>query len=145
MQLASADLSSTFVEASSEPQKSDGTRTGASRLSWPQHVNAPAQYWGTMRWYELKLGAARPQRPGRCSSTPATNERAVAESPSSAAGSWKTFRPSFQSEKWRWPPLPAFSGQGFGASEATRPSPDATPRIVSRTSTCSSAARRAGA
>src|SRR5205823_6508495 len=112
LQLESAALSSTFVEASSAPRKSDGTRTGASRLSWPQHVNAPAQYWGTIRWYELKLGAVRPQRPGRCSRTPATKDRAVADRPSSASGSWKAFFPSFQSEKWTCPPLPAFSGQG---------------------------------
>ena len=44
-----------------------------------------------------------------------------------------------------WQPLPALSGHGFGASEATRPCRAATPRIVSRTSSCSSAACSAGA
>ena len=50
LQLESAAFSSAFVDASSIPPKTDGTRIGASRLSWPQHVNAPAQYCGTMRW-----------------------------------------------------------------------------------------------
>ena len=63
--LASAAFSSTFVDASSAPANTDGTRTGASRLSWPQQVNAPAQYCGTMRRYELKLGAVRPQSAGQ--------------------------------------------------------------------------------
>ena len=65
MQLESAAFSSAFVDASSMPPKTDGTRIGASRLSWPQHVNAPAQYCGTMRWYELKLGAVSPHSAGQ--------------------------------------------------------------------------------
>src|SRR5206468_1519838 len=105
------------------PRNTDGTRTGASRLSCPQHTNAPAQYWGTMRWYELKLGAVKPQRAGRCASTPAMNARASADSRSGADGSWKRFQFASAShkEKWMCPPLPALFGQGFGASDAIRP------------------------
>src|SRR5207248_4513302 len=66
-------FSSTFVDASSIPQNTDGTRSGASRLSWPQHTKAPAQYSGRILWYELKLGAVSPQSAGRCASTPAMN------------------------------------------------------------------------
>ena len=62
-----------------------------------------------------------------------------------AAASWKRLRSPSQSEKWMCPPLPAPSGHGFGASDATSPCCAATPRIVSRTSSCSSAARSAGA
>jgi hypothetical protein len=40
---ASAGLYSRFVDAASEPQNADGTRTVASRLSGPQHVNAELQ------------------------------------------------------------------------------------------------------
>src|SRR4029079_8929436 len=83
-ELASAALSSALVDASSIPQNTDGTRTGASRLSCPQQTNAPAQYWGMIRWYELKLGAVRPHSPGRCARTPATNDRASPESRSGA-------------------------------------------------------------
>ena len=146
LQLASAAFSSTFVDASSTPAKTEATRTGASRLSWPQQVNAPAQYCGTMRRYELKLGAVRPQRPGQVREH-ARDERArLGREPVGAAGSWKRLRASpSQSEKWTWQPLPALSGHGFGASEATRPCRAATPRIVSRTSSCSSAACSAGA
>ncbi len=49
LQVASAAFSSAFAEASSIPAKTEGTRSGASRLSRPQPVKAPAQYCGTIR------------------------------------------------------------------------------------------------
>ncbi len=49
-ELASAAFSSALVDASSIPRNTDGTRTGASRLSCPQQTNAPAQYCGMIRW-----------------------------------------------------------------------------------------------
>src|SRR5205823_5241302 len=112
LQLASQAFSSAFVEASSNPPNTEATRTGASRLSCPQHTNAPAQRCGTIRWYELKLGAVKPQSPGRCSSKPAMKERASPESRSGAELSWKLLRFPSQSEKWTCAPLPALSGHG---------------------------------
>ena len=50
LQLASQVFSSRLVDDSSAPQNVDGTRTGASRLSRPQQVKAPAQNCGTRRW-----------------------------------------------------------------------------------------------
>ena len=59
-------------------------------------------------------------------------------------GTGSALPPVSQTLKWMWAPLPAWSGHGFGASDATRPYRAATPRIVSRTSTCVSAAASAG-
>src|SRR5262249_56047563 len=47
---ASAGLYSRVVEASSSPQKVDGTRRGASRVSGPQQVNAEPQGSGSKGW-----------------------------------------------------------------------------------------------
>src|SRR4051812_13604989 len=98
-----------------------------------------------MRAYELKLGAVRPHNAGRCESTPAAKERASGESGES--GEYMRLRePSrSQRETWMWQPFPAASAHGFGASDAARPRAAATPRIVSRTMICVSAASRAGA
>ena len=73
------------------------------------------------------------------------NARASAESPSARRRRRSGCGSPSQSEKWMWQPLPALSGHGLGASEATSPRAVATARIVSRTSSCSSAARSAGA
>jgi len=62
---ASVGLNSRFVDACSASQKVDGTRTVASRLSGPQHVNAELQCCGRSLWYEFTDGAVRPSRPGR--------------------------------------------------------------------------------
>jgi hypothetical protein len=50
LQLASHAFSSALVDDSSTPANGDATRTGASRLSMPQHENAPDQVPGAMRW-----------------------------------------------------------------------------------------------
>src|SRR5215208_4569152 len=120
------------------PPKTDGTRTGASRLSKPQHVYAPDHVCGEIRAYELKLGTVSPHSAGRCASTPAAKERPSRES--GASGEYmRLSEPSrSQSEKWMWQPLPATSAHGFGASDAARPRTAATPRIVSRTMICRS-------
>ena len=72
------------------------------------------------------------------------NWRANGESLSAAPASWNRLRLPCQAEKWMWVPFPAWSRHGFGASEAISPLPAATPRIVSRASTCWSAAVIAG-
>ena len=146
--LASAAFSSTFVDASSAPANTDGTRTGASRLSWPQQVNAPGPVLRDDP--AVRVEARRRQPAQRRAGARARPRRTSAPRPRAGRArpaSWKRLRePSAShSEKWMWQPLPALSGHGFGASEATRPCRDATPRIVSRTSSCSSAARSAGA
>ena len=79
------------------------TRTGASRLSWPQQANAPAQYCGTMRWYELKLGAVSPQRPGQVLEHAGDERAASSESPSARPrrGSGCARRPRARSGRGR--------------------------------------------
>ena len=49
LHVESQAFNSAFVDASSVPRNGDATRTGASRLSNPQQIYAPAQYCGTMR------------------------------------------------------------------------------------------------
>ena len=140
-------FSSAFVDGSSDPRNGEATRTGASRLSSPQHTNAPAQKLrhDPVVGVEARRGQRAQARAG-AASTPAMNDARLVRQPVRARERRRSgcASPS-HSEKWTWQPLPALSGHGFGASDATSPCRAATPRIVSRTSSCSSAAWSAGA
>jgi hypothetical protein len=146
LQLASAGLYSRLVEGSSNPQNVDGTRTVASRLSGPQQTNAELQCCGSSRRKELNDGAVRASSAGVWARIPAAKRSAVSESAYRRPPSWNRFRSPVSSQTLRCTcaPLPAWSGHGFGASEATSPKLDATARIVSRTRICVSAASSTG-
>src|SRR2546425_7455050 len=83
----SIGFSSRFVEAASRPQKVDGTRMDASRLSGPQHTYAEDQKCGWRRRYELNDGAVSPRSPGRWASTPAMKLSATPDRPNRPPGS----------------------------------------------------------
>src|SRR5919197_744776 len=103
--LPSTALISMLVLASTRPRNGDATRTAASRLSGPQAVYAELHMFGARRRYELTLGHVIANNPGRCCSTPATNDWPSCDSPRRPPGSKKALRSARQTLRWTWQPL----------------------------------------
>lgn len=99
------------------------TRKHTSRFSFPQAVNALANWPGWARMYEPTVGKVIAHMARACSRMPAINELQVAWIPYCALVSGKIFSPvsASASEMWMWQPVPTSWGKGLGAKVAKRP------------------------